>query len=678
MISQSTHPSRRRDKPILSCNFCRGRKLRCDRQSPCSTCRRRGVECVYSLSEQERNDAVDYRAHGRNRNARQRVARIESLVTDMAAQSSQTPLAGVPVPHALEDAATQGTSSDGRSESIGTLSLEDGNTVYTGSSHWATILYHIRQLKDELSGDLTDSSMNPESTSLTADPMGSPATRITLLTSVTCFPREQILAMVPPRRVVDRHLSYFFNTFDFAPVILHRETFIAEYNQFWADFSSAPIMWIGLLFSIMCISIFLQQQDIGSSGLSSEPQAMLENYRTLTIHCLVAGNYLSSSRYTIETLTLHFVLDQNVGLGTHVSTWVLMGVVIRVAMRMGLHRDPGHWPTVRPLQAEFRRRMWMMLYDMDFFTSIQVGLPRIIKDSQCDARPPAHLLDNDISLDHDETPVERPLTEPSSLLYIIQRHRIIKLAAEIYDVTEAGPPSTLTIDALSAKLEETIESIPTWLRHKTLETSIGENPDTILYRMVLDILIHKAVYLLHRRSFVKGPPWEANNRSNKACIDAALAILDHQRRMSEEIQPGGLMYGIRWKVATSLNHEFLQATMMLCFALSRSDEDADPSSTNSLPRRDDILEDLAHVRGLWEMSAAQSTEAQRAVKAISVVLGREGAPNTLSFQGLFQQMDDLEFSLDMTLDPALLGGFGNMMDGLTMESGDADAAPTVP
>lgn len=41
-------------------------------------------------------------------------------------------------------------------------------------------------------------------------------------------------------------------------------------------------------------------------------------------------------------------------------------------------------------------------------------------------------------------------------------------------------------------------------------------------------------------------------------------------------------------------------------------------------------------------------------------------------------MDDLEFSLDMTLDPALLGGFGNMMDGLTMESGDADAAPTVP
>ncbi|RSL40336.1 hypothetical protein CEP53_013430 [Fusarium sp. AF-6] len=182
---------------------------------------------------------------------------------------------------------------------------------------------------------------------------------------------------------------------------------------------------------------------------------------------------------------------------------------------------------------------------MDFFTSAQVGLPRIIKDSQCDTNPPAHLLDGDISLEHDEAPAERPIAEPSSLQYIIQRHRIIKLAAEIYDATEAGPPSGATISALSTKLEETVESVPIWLKHKPLEASITDNPITILYRIVLDILINKAIYLLHRRVFVKGPSGETGTISDKACIDAALAILDHQRRMSEEIQPGGLMYGIR-------------------------------------------------------------------------------------------------------------------------------------
>ncbi|WAO87809.1 Fungal-trans domain-containing protein [Fusarium falciforme] len=194
-------------------------------------------------------------------------------------------------------------------------------------------------------------------------------------------------------------------------------------------------------------------------------------------------------------------------------------------MRMGLHRDPAHWPTIRPLQAELRRRIWMTLYDMDFFTSTQVGLPRIIKDSQCDTHPPAHLLDGDISLEHDEAPDERPLTEPSSLLYIIQRHRIITLAAEIYDATEGGLPLAATISALSTKLEETVEPIPAWLKHKTLEASIADNPITILYRMFLDILIHKAVYLLHRRAFVKSSSGEENAKSSKACIDAALAIL---------------------------------------------------------------------------------------------------------------------------------------------------------
>ena len=76
--------------------------------------------------------------------------------------------------------------------------------------------WQIRQLKDELSDDLSDSEMSPESTLLTAD-MGLPTTRMSLLTSVACLPREQILAMMPPRKVVDRHVSHFFNTFDFAP-----------------------------------------------------------------------------------------------------------------------------------------------------------------------------------------------------------------------------------------------------------------------------------------------------------------------------------------------------------------------------------------------------------------------------------------------------------------------------
>ena len=152
-------------------------------------------------------------------------------------------------------------------------------------------------------------------------------------------------------------------------------------------------MWVALLFSIMSMSTLLQRQDLRTQPLED----MLDSYRTLTIQSLIAADYLEPTRYTIETLTLHFAVEQKLRSDTSTESWILIGIVTRLALRMGLHRDPSHWPNIRPLQAELRRRLWMTLYQMDFFTSTQVGLPRIINDSQCDARAPAHYFDHDLS-----------------------------------------------------------------------------------------------------------------------------------------------------------------------------------------------------------------------------------------------------------------------------------------
>ncbi|KAI1806479.1 fungal-specific transcription factor domain-containing protein [Daldinia bambusicola] len=630
---QSTSHGRRRDKPILSCAFCRGRKLRCDRQSPCAACTRRGKpeECIYSCSEQERKDAVDYRPHTRGHRARQRIAHLENIVIEMV-QNSRRPPASETSSGSLHDTSPQ--LQDGNVlDVLGKLSLTDNHTVYTGSSHWATILDDIQQLKNELSEEYpeeysennTNIELNQFDTGLT---QVSAATRFSLLNSATRLPREQILAMMPPRRVVDRHVSRFFNDYEMGPFLLHRNTFLAEYETFWNDPSTTPTMWIGLLFSalqVMSVSAFLQQQDVKSHGLSvNEVQKTLETYRSLTIHCLTTGDYLRPGKYTIETLTLYYFIERVVNIDASVSNWILIGVIIRVALRMGLHRDPSRWPNIGPLQAEHRRRLWIFLYHMDFFSSTQIGLPRIIKDSQCDTRPPAHLFSYDIGVEHDEIPPERPLTETTALLYIIQRDMIIKVTAEIYDVIEAGPPLPSTLAALSSKLERAIDAIPPWLKYKPLEMSIADNPLNILQGMFIDVLVQKAIYLLHRWSFMKGSAGEESAKSNDACIDAALAILRHQRRISEEVQPGGIMFSIRWKVPISLNYEFLQSTMMLCFALSRFDKGhTGATDSPSLHRRHDIIEALTFAKALWEKDSGELVEARRAARAIAVVLRQD-------------------------------------------------------
>lgn len=60
--------------------------------------------------------------------------------------------------------------------------------------------------------------MNPEQTLFDAGLVqGLPTTKSSLLSSEPCLPREQILAMMPPRKVVDRHVSHFFNDYEMGP-----------------------------------------------------------------------------------------------------------------------------------------------------------------------------------------------------------------------------------------------------------------------------------------------------------------------------------------------------------------------------------------------------------------------------------------------------------------------------
>ncbi|CAK7236551.1 hypothetical protein SBRCBS47491_009676 [Sporothrix bragantina] len=218
------------------------------------------TECNFSVSELERSHAVDYRPHARRQQARQRVARLEGLVTEMRDQ-----MQSLPGPMALSSIPARspavGTTTN---DDMGKLSLTDDHVVYTGSSHWVTILEDIQRLKDELSDGQGMDSTKP-------DPEPSIATE-----------------------------SPYADTFAFEP----------------------PAIKISLL--------------------NSGPITNMD--------------------------------------GT-VSSWVLMGVIVRLALRMGLHRDPRHFLSFRPLEAEMRRRLWISLYQMDFFTSVQLGLARIIKDA---------------------------------------------------------------------------------------------------------------------------------------------------------------------------------------------------------------------------------------------------------------------------------------------------------
>ena len=128
-------PSRRRDKPIVSCTLCRRRKLKCDRQSPCKTCVDRGLalSCTYVRNVPTAQEPkAPHSVHDR-------IDQLEKLVTSLMGGKEvnhgppTTP--GVPHPqHLSEDNDVEIPITPDR------VRFTDDTTSYTNSAHWASIL----------------------------------------------------------------------------------------------------------------------------------------------------------------------------------------------------------------------------------------------------------------------------------------------------------------------------------------------------------------------------------------------------------------------------------------------------------------------------------------------------------------------------------------------------------
>lgn len=93
---------------------------------------------------------------------------------------------------------------------------------------------------------------------------------------------------------------------------MHLLTVNAKYESFWADPQSVPIIWIGLLFGILCLTTYFEimtQQLTPTSKVLAlrNPQDVIKMFRERTAQCLILSNYTQPQAYTVETLFLYFI-----------------------------------------------------------------------------------------------------------------------------------------------------------------------------------------------------------------------------------------------------------------------------------------------------------------------------------------------------------------------------------
>lgn len=94
------------------------------------------------------------------------------------------------------------------------------------------------------------------------------------------------------------------------------------------------------------------------------------------------------------------------GLISTQSLWSLMGITLRNAEKLGLHRD-GLALGLSPEQTEERRRVWWQLQHIDLCLGIWMGATPITLMADWDAKIPLNIEDEDINPSMTTMPTER-------------------------------------------------------------------------------------------------------------------------------------------------------------------------------------------------------------------------------------------------------------------------------
>lgn len=352
---------------------------------------------------------------------------------------------------------------------------------------------------------------------------------------------------------------------------------------------------------------------------------LVKKYREAAVQCLTLGRCEQISEYVVETL-LHLVHIQHLqNEDTEMETWVMLGVAIRLAQRLGYHRDGSQFPDLTIFQAEMRRRVWAVISDLDISISASFGLPRMINPIQCDAGEPRHLRDNDLHRDLIELPPSISDEEETPLLYVLGRQRILSLAARVSDFLSLGhtgrQEEALLLDE---RLCKTYDQLPDCIKPQD-NRSAYDHPDggrRLLQSMYLALVYYKTRCVLHRPYLFVRQPDTSFTASRKYCLKSALQLLKYQSWLYRETQPGGIL-AKQWKMSFIVKHDFLLATTVLVF-------DIDQAQTSGTITNDSLcqvtLEALSQSYPIWLEWATASREARKAVDMLRVVLGKTQEP----------------------------------------------------
>ncbi|KAI4932615.1 hypothetical protein J4E85_003013 [Alternaria conjuncta] len=629
-------PQKRR-RVTRACDECRRKKIKCDGKQPCTHCTVYSYELIPSStydqpSNRRRNATPQYiealesqlkrakallhvvlptvdlndpaiDAHLQNGllpQLPQAAARPPVMPVDPRIAQHQAPAHSEDQPDSHLEAMVKAT---------GQLDLdEEGKWDYQGHSSGLSFMRGLRQF-DDMFQIPSDESPSLRHQSMSYEP---PSPSLSIAGSTTAPSNVPLPSQENARILCDSAIIQYSAMLR----VVHLPTFYKQMSRLYEvapeNYGSAETSFLPLFYSVLALGKLYSENDTGVDVAS---------YDILTDEGL---KYFKASRQLLDitdcrdltSLQAIIFMIQFLQSSAKLSTcYAYIGVALRSALRMGLHRSFN--VKFNPIEAETRKRIFWVIRRMDTYVGAMLGLPRFLDDEDIDQEWPVEVDDEYIT----ETEILPMPNGSISVMAAFNAHtRLVqilnKICKYVYPIkgTQSGAKNSVTYSVGYSKIREIEQDLARWLDELPIALRPGGDAPPIIRRVqqLLRMAFGHAQLLLYRPFLhYVSQSYNVNTVDQRAfaCASACVNVSRNIIHISTEMRNRGQLAGAYW---FSMYTTFFAIVSILYFVLEN------PQSPTSF----ELLRDAVEGKDVLAYFAKRSLAADRCSTALKGMFER--------------------------------------------------------
>ncbi|KAF4963271.1 hypothetical protein FSARC_8709 [Fusarium sarcochroum] len=553
---KNARPASASTAKLRSCVVCRSRKVRCDKLSPCSNCRRANIPCVVPSNDRpprwaRRLERITTEGQGVGQadgrpatdQVMDRLRTLENLVKELngqlevanaAASRGGSSEAASPPENRRDGASPSSTSTASDVQKhFGRMVLKDASRGrYVASGFWSRISDELDGLKmdtRQMAGDDESSEDEdfPASTPSTQELYREPSERHAFLFQrglAPSSPGEQDFQPLPSQ--IPFLLDVFDENMNLIMHIVHMPTIRKMVRPSRGAATNISLKHQALLFSIYYAAVTsMEDNDVMTNFGATKTELNLKFRRGLE-QALARADFLNDPDIIlVQTLVIFLALARRYD--SPVYVWMMTGLLIRMAHAIGLHRDGSRFDHLSPFDVEQRRRLWWMVITIDIRASEDQGTEFTITKDSFDTKMPLNVNDADIEPDTKETPVEREgVTDMCFALAMFELARVSRqlMASNIHTGGPTFDEQTRLLDELEQKLQNG------YFQYSVEQDDIANWVGILCARLVLS----KLKLLVHLPSLFASPNERFSDEVRDKLLVAAIEVAEHNHALNSE------------------------------------------------------------------------------------------------------------------------------------------------